>query len=280
MKLLTSVFPRNGRVLPAGTWFTLAVCAFVVGLEVGGRFATSDLHDGIAALALVGVGLLVAVRHRREPLPWVVKLAAVGRRLTASAAWLRYDHGIDLRGVPPLPRRTPPVVFAIVGALGAWGALAAVLWGAFPAGWRAVGLYSSYTLYLAFLLVLWGALLAVTFVGVFVPIAVLDKWLRQWLGDTDRRGAELFAIVFYAVLVSAVAWVVPPAPVLALCLVVAAVAWLCYLPHGTDGAALLWRRSAEQPVFAVPLRRALAAVVGLTALLAFDVFLTACGGRL
>ncbi len=86
-----------------------------------------------------------------------------------------------------------------------------------------------------------GALLTVTFVGVFVPVAVLDKRLKNWLGDTDRRGAELFAVVGYAVLVSAVAWVVPPAAVLALCLVVAAVAWLAYLPRGSDGAALLWR---------------------------------------
>lgn len=280
MKLLTSVFLNNGRVLPAGTWFTLAVCAFLVGLEVGGRFATSDLHDGIAALALVGVGLLVAIRHRREPLPWIVKLAALGRTVAASAAWLRYDHGIDLRGVPPLPRRTPPVVFAIVAGLFAWAALAATAWAVFPTGWRVAGMYSSYTLYLVSLIALWGALLAVTFVGVFVPIAVLDKWLRRWLGDTDRRGAELAAVVGYAVLVSAIAWVVPPAPVLVLCLVVAAVAWLAYLPRGTDGAALLWRGSAEKPVFAVPVRRVLAAVTGLTALLAFDVFLTACGGRL
>ena len=84
----------------------------------------------------------------------------------------------------------------------------------------------------------------------------------------------------YAVLVSAVAYVVPPAAVLALCLVVALGAWLAYLPRGSDGAALLWRSSPDRPVCAVPLRRALAVVVGLTALVAFDVLLTACGGRL
>lgn len=280
MKLLTSVFRRNVRVLPAGGWFTLAVVAFVVGLEVAGRAATSDMHDGLAAFVLVGVGLLVAVRHRREPLPWVARAAALGRRAAAAFAGLRYDHGIDLRGVPPLPRRTPPVVLALILALFAWGALAAGVWAAFPTGWRVVGFYSSYTLYLAFLLALWGALLAVTFVGVFVPVAVLDRWLKNWLGDTDRRGAELAAVVGYAVLVSAIAWVVPPAAVLVLCLVVAAVAWLAYLPHGTDGAALLWRGGAGKPVYAVPFRRALAAIVGLTALVAFDILLTACGGRL
>ncbi len=128
MKLLTSVFLRDGRVLPANGWFTLAVCAFVAGLEVAGRYATSDLHDGLAAFGLIGAVTLVAVRHKREPLAWVVRLAAAGRRVAASAAWLRYDHGIDLRGTPPLPRRTPPVVFALVLALVAWGALAAGAW--------------------------------------------------------------------------------------------------------------------------------------------------------
>ncbi len=280
MKLLTSVFPRNGRVLPGGWWFTLAVVAFLVGLEVAGRYATSDLHDALGAFALIGAGGLVAARHRREPLPWVVRLAGVGRKLTGSAAWLRYDHGIDLRGVPPLPRRTPPVVFAVIALLFGWGLVAAGAWVAFPLGWRVVGFYSSYTLYLGFMIALWGALAAVTFVGVFVPIAVLDKRLKEWVGDTDRRGAELAAIVGYAVFVATIAWVVPPAPVLALCLVVAVVAWLAYLPRTTDGAALLWRSATDQPVFAVPLRRALAVIVGLTALLAFDVLLTACGGRL
>ncbi|MFM8274790.1 MAG: hypothetical protein ACKODX_21000, partial [Gemmata sp.] len=279
MKLLTSVFPRNGRVLPAGGWFTLAVVAFVAGLEVAGRSATTDIHDWLAGFALVGVGLAVAVRHRREALPWVARLAALGRRLAQRAAVLRYDHGIDLRGVPPLPRRTPPVVFAVVAGLFAWAVVAAGLWAAFPTGWRVVGFYSSYTLYLGLMLVLWAALLAVTFVGVFVPVAVLDKRLKDWAGDSDRRAAELFAVVLYAVLVASVAWWVPPAAVLGLCLAVAAVAWLAYLPRGSDGAAILWRAGAGRPVYAVPLRRALAVIVGLTALLAFDVLLTACGGR-
>ena len=281
MKLLTSVFPRNGRVLPAGGWFTLAVVAFVVGLEVFGRlYATTDLHDGLAAFALAAAGVAVGVRHRREPLPWVDRLAALGRRLGAAFAWLRYDHGIDLRGTPPLPRRTPKVVFLLVALLAAWGGVAAALWAAFPTGWRVVAFYSSYTLYLLFMIGLWAALGTVALVGIFVPVAILDRRLKNWVGDTDRRGAELAAIVGYAVLVSAVAYLVPPAPVLALCLLAAAVAWAVYLPRGSDGAALLWRSSPEKPVYAVPLRRALAAIVALVALVAFDVLLTACGGRL
>ncbi len=281
MKLLNSVLPRGSRLLTDGGWFTLAVCGFIVGLEVVGRYAaTTDFHDGLAAFALLFAIGAIAARHRRSPLGWVRGLGNWGRRIGASLASLRYDHGIDLRGTPPVARRTPPAVWVIALLLIGWAGLAAAAWAAFPAGWRIIGTYTSYTVYLIFLLFLWSALLSVTFVGVFVPVAVLDKLLKRWLGDTDRRGAELFAVVTYAVLVSAIAWWLPPTPVLVLCLVVAVVAWLVYLPRGSDGAAVLWRAGPNQPVYAVPLHRVLALVAGLTALLVFAVLLTSCGGWL
>jgi hypothetical protein len=280
MKLLTSVLPRAGRLLPAGGWFTLALGGFIFGLEILGRWATTDFHDGLAGFLLVGVIVLVAARHRRAPLAWVRRLANGFRRMGSWLAALRYDHGIDLRGSPPLPRRTPPAVWLVVAVLVAWGGLAGLVWSVFPTGWRAVGFYSSYTLYLICLMLLWAVLLAITFVGVFVPVAFLDKWLKRWLGDTDRRGAELAAVVGYAVLVSAIAWVVPPAAVLVICGGVAVVSLLVYLPRGSDGAALLWRSGPDSPIYAVPVRRVLALVALLASLLVFAVLLTACGGWL
>jgi hypothetical protein len=280
MKLLTSVLPRARRLLPAGGWFTLALCGFFFGLEVVGRYATTDFHDGLAGFLLVGAVIAITARHRRTPLAWVRHLTNWFRRLGSRLAALRYDHGIDLRGTPPIPRRTPPAVWLIVAVFVAWSLLAAGLWALFPAGWREVGLYSSYSLYVALLMMLWAILLAITFVGVFVPVAFLDKWLKGWLGDTDRRGAELAAVVSYAVLVSAAGWAFPPAPVLILCLVVAAGSVLVYLPRGKDGAALLWRSGPDNPVYAVPVRRVLAVVTLLASLLVFAVLLTACGGWL
>src|SRR5437867_6282068 len=71
MRLLTSVLPR-GRFLLTGGWFTLALCGFIVGLEVAGRYATStDLHDGLLGFALLVAVVAVTARHRREPLGWV-----------------------------------------------------------------------------------------------------------------------------------------------------------------------------------------------------------------
>ncbi len=280
MRLLNSVLPRGTRLFGAGGWFTLAVCGFLIGLEVYGRYAANDLQDSLGVFALVSVVGVVVARHRRAPLGWLSGLLERGKRFIDSLPVLRYDHGIDLRGSPPLPRRTPTAVWLLVGFLLAWSGLAVLSWTLFPGGWRSVGVYSSYTVYLLVLLVLWAVLLVVTFVGVFVPVAVLDKLLKRWLGDTDRRGAELAAVVGYAVLVSAVAWVVPPVAVLGLCLGVAVGAGVVYLPKGSDGAALLWRAGPGRPIYAVPVRRVLALVAGLLALLLFAVLLTACGGRL
>jgi hypothetical protein len=280
MKLLSSALPRGTRLLPTGCWFTLTVVGCLAGLEVGGRYSTNDAHDFFGAFALLAVGAAVAVRHRREPLAWVRGLAAWCRRLGATAAGFRYDHGFDLRGTPPYPSRTPPVVWTALGVLAGWGGLAALAWVAFPAGWRAAGVYTSYVVYLAGLLLLWAGLLACTFVGVFVPVTVIDRWLRGWVGETDRRGAELAAVVGYAVLVSAVAWIVPPTAVLGVCAVVALAAGVAYAIPAGDGAAILWRSGPGKAVYALPLHRVIALVVGLAAVVMFDVLLTACGGRL
>lgn len=280
MKILTSAFPRGPRVLTSNLWFTVLVAGCVIGLEVAGRFAANDAHDGVAAFALLTVATAVAIRHRREPLAWVTALVAAARRVGAALAGVRYDHGFDLRGTPPYPRRTPPLVWSILAVFGAWGALAGLGWAVFPSGWRVVGAYSSYVVYLVGLFALWAALFGWLFVGVFVPVTLIDRWLKRWFGETDRRGVEVFAVVFYAVVVSFVAWVVPPTAVLGVCAAVAVAAAVAYaLPTG-DGAAILWRAAPDRPVYAVPLRRVLALVVGLAAVVMFNLLLTACGGRL
>ena len=143
---------------------------------------------------LFGAVVAVTARHRAPRLSgWVRALGSWSRKLVGSLATLRYDPGgstfAELRQFRPHTagcvddRISPCLVGRQILAIGAWIA--------FPTGWRAVGgLYPSYTLYFVFLMLLWVTLLAVTFVGVFIPVAYLDKWLKQWLGDTDRRGAD------------------------------------------------------------------------------------------
>ena len=277
--MLTSVLPRGVRILPAGGWFTLCVGVSLAGLEVFGRYATSDLHDMLAAFWLLVLVAMVGARHRREPLPWVRRLGRWARRALSLASWVRYEHGFDLRGTPPVARRTPPVVWVVAAGLVVWGAVAGLVWATFPSGWRALGFYGPYTLYLAGMLTLWAALFTCMFVGIFVPIESLNGLLKG-LRDSDRRGAQVGAVVLYAVIVSYVAMSVPPFAILGVCLVVALLAWVVYLPKHRDEAAVLWRAADDAPVRAIPFHRMLAIVTGLAALLVFDVLLTAVGGQL
>ena len=103
MRLSTATLPNVRRFVPSGHGLvTLTFVTLLIGLELVGRLAGSDLHDGLAGLVLASAIALVAARHRRAPLPWVSWL---GDRLGRLAGWLdrvRYDHGIDLRGSPLL----------------------------------------------------------------------------------------------------------------------------------------------------------------------------------
>ncbi|HUR55977.1 MAG TPA: hypothetical protein VMZ71_17710, partial [Gemmataceae bacterium] len=201
------------------------------------------------------------------------------RRVASSADALRLDHGTDLRGTPPLPCRTPRIVWVVVGGLLAWGLFAGAVWTAYPTGWREFWHYGPYTIHLVGMLGLWLALFCCMFVGILVPIEYLNRWLRG-MRDTDRRGLQVAAVVGYAVLVSWVAMSVPPLAILVACLVLAAGAWVAYLPKGRDEAAVVWRASEESPVCSIPIHRMLAVVTALAALFVFDVLLSACGGRL
>src|SRR4051812_45561283 len=137
MKLLRSLQSLRP---PVRTWaeagFTAAVLGTVVALELLGRRLTSDVQDSLYALFLLGLIGGVVLWHRRRPVPWVGWLARRGAKLLKWLKTLRYAHGIDFRGTPPLPRRLPlglwltGVVFVLAAVGGAVG------WEFAPGGWR------------------------------------------------------------------------------------------------------------------------------------------------
>jgi hypothetical protein len=281
MRLLAATLPRFRRLVPSGHGLvTLTFVGLLIGLELIGRLAGSDLHDGLAGLVLASAVALVAARHRRYPLPWVNWLGGRLGRLAGRLDRVRYDHGIDLRGTPRLPRKLPPIVWGLLAALVGWAALAGLAWLLFPGGWREVGTHTSYVLYLVALLAVWAGLLVCTFAGVYVPVLLFDRRLKGAVRSADRKGVELALLAGYGLSVAAVAYLVPTAVVLGLCLAVASLAAALVVRAGADEPAILWRRGPEAPIFAVPLRRIVAGGLGLLALVVFDLLLTACGGRL
>ncbi len=282
MPLLTAALPTVvRRLFPRGhALFTLSVVACLVGLEVVGRQATSDREDALAAAALLSTGLVVALRHRRAPHPWLGWLAGAGAGLVSRIEKIRSDCGIDLRGTPPLPRRTPRAIYYLAGSFAALTGIAVLLWAVFPNGWRDLGVRASYVLYLICLLAIWTGLIAGGLACIYLPMQTLRAPLRYVSGDEDARGAELAAWLGYFLFVCVLAWLAPPVIPIGLCAGVVLLAAVVFTLLGGDQAAIVWRPASGQHVVTVPLHRLLAAAVGLAALLLLALLLLACGGSL
>lgn len=281
MKLLTALtstaFPVKAS---AQTLFSAVVAFGVIGLEVARGFAESDRHDGLAALALLCLIAAVAVWHTHKPLGWVDWLLARGRRVIDRLTTWRYEHGIDFGGLPPFPRRLPPVAWTVAAILVAWGTFAVIVWYLLPGGWRQIGVHSSYVLYLGGLLTLWGALLAGLVVGLFVPVVLLDRTLRDVMSDANRRRLLFFACVGYLISVALAAFLIPVGVVLAVCAVAVALTLRHLLFPGTNGVAVLWRRRGRSGVYSVPVARLLAGGLLVAILTYVNLILTGLGGRI
>jgi hypothetical protein len=279
MKLLEAEFPRLSRLLPpTRTLALLGVAALVVGLELVGRVAQSDVHDGMAASALMAAGALAYARAKRGHSP--VRAFAV-RRLGRLADHLRGNYGFDLRGDPPFPQRTPSGAWLTLLALLAWTAVAASVWWLCPQGWRGLGVRSSYVAYLVLLSALWTALLAVLVGALFVTVVLIDRQFRTSGRKTqERRTAELAAFILYISAVIMLGRTVPVVTVLGLCAALAVASLVAAGLTRPGTMALLWRSRPGRPIYSVPERRILAGSCAVAALFVGNLILSACGGRL
>src|SRR4051812_14993679 len=123
MNLLARTARDLRRLWSADLGITLLVAVVAAALEVIGRMTAVggyDLHDLCLLMTLVVLGAVVVVRHRRSPLGWVAALGSVARR---GGAWLRrgtFEIGLDLRGQPPVRRKSPPIVLWLGALLAGW----------------------------------------------------------------------------------------------------------------------------------------------------------------
>ena len=68
MQLLTRTYRHFRQLLGQNAWFTGAIVAGLIGLEIAGRQGTSDWHDAIHLLLLLFLSVLILIRHRQRPL--------------------------------------------------------------------------------------------------------------------------------------------------------------------------------------------------------------------
>ena len=279
MRLLESAFPRLSRLVPPGRFFVgVFVAALVVALELVGRLALHDLHDSLAACVLIGAGALALARHKGRPWPGT---RFARRRLVRLFEHVRGNYGIDLRGTPPLPPRTPSGGWVVLLILLAWTAVAASVWWLCPSGWRDLGVNSSYVVYLVMLTLLWSALVVVFLGTLSLTLLLLDRQLHPGGRKTqERRAYELAAALGYVVAVITLAGLVPVVAVVGLCGAVAVGALVAAGFSPADTQAILWRARPGRPIYAVPQRRVVAGFCALAALFVGNLLLSACGGRL
>ncbi len=258
----------------------MGVISGLLGLEILGRAFTSDVQDGLGALALITLAGAVAFWHRRRPLDWVNWLIKRVNRATDRIAKMKYEHGIDFRGTPPLPQRLPRFAWWIAFGLLAWGTATVGVWYLLPGGWRDIGVQTSYVFYLLILLTLWTLLFAGLLAGLFVPMMMLDRWLRESLSDSDRRVVLIVSGFTYIFAITGAAAYFPVVGVMAVCAVTAIIALFWCVRPGHAELALLWRSRPSGRIYSVPAPRLVAGGVILLVIAYTDLILTGMCGRL
>ena len=280
MQLSARQTSRWPRWLPSGeslAWMGLG--ALLVGLELVGRVTERDLHDLLAAFALLSALLLLAMRRKQQS---ISGLARAGVQVLRWLDLFRYDHGFDLRGTPAYPARLPPVFWVLWLALSAWFCTAAGLWYLFPQGWRELGVNTSYVLYLCVFSLVWLSLIAGIILSLWTTLRVLDEQFRRFTGKRSRelRGLEFLLLIGYLMTLMMLGNWVPPLFAPLLCILIVASACLLLLRKRREVPAFLWRFGPGRPIFSVTSARTIAAISAVAAFLVACLVLTACGGHM
>jgi hypothetical protein len=279
MKVLTARLPDVRRWVPHGHgWFTFWVLAVVVGMELFGRMAaTFDYHDSLAAIILFCVGTFAVLRQKNDPHPALVRFGDWLLGFEKSLHKLKHEIGLDYRGEPPIPRRTPrkawllPGGFAVVLAIFAW------LWRWQPDGWRGIALYLpfTYTLYVLGLSMVWTALLGVIAVGIYVPLRTFEPAIER-----IAPGSWSAVIAIYMLTGLFLSFAFPAIWPLSFAGLLLAACILAYVQANESAPALLWKSRQSQVVSSIPLTRVAAFLLGTASLAVLAVIVTAAGGAL
>jgi hypothetical protein len=266
-------------VRPAN-WYTVCVVGVAVAVEAMGRQTSTDLHDALSAAILGLLALMIGLRHRRDPLPWVSRLVAGAARLGGWLRHLSFEIGIDLRGDPPVPRRLPPVLAGLFAGLAAWLALTLLATPVLPQGFREVALPVFYLGYLAVLLALWTMLAAGVLLAVFVPFALIhDAFVagHTSAGRRPRRGEYVVLGLYFGGL-GLVGYHLPAAVSLGVAGAALLVTFASVLLPNAAAVQFLWRPRGGGAARAIPWGAWVLGEFGLIALALFTLVLTASGG--
>lgn len=225
------------RVLFAA-WFMLIAVA-----ETVGRLHQSEAVDLTIFIFLLASAVATIASHRRRPYrilraPFDL-LARLFGRLRNQVPVM----GLDLRGAAVGGAGISwPIAFAFGGGI----ALAAIFCAtheSWPANWRMIGNYTSYSLFVMGEGLAWSLLAAGIFVSVYWPLAAIRDRARTWTRKESLRDLVLWSAAIAALIFVTAGVVILPARVaFSLYGVAAAVIATASLVPDAPPLAIVWRR--------------------------------------
>jgi hypothetical protein len=257
MDLLTQAWRNLQRLLAPDAVFSCGVLLVLLLLEIiGRRQALTDVHDFIAVLLLSGIAWLAVKKHQIAPLGWVTALGGLFQR---AGEYLQQhysiDIGIDLRGVPPLPRGLPRSIITATVVAAVEVVLLLVFAHLVPLGPRWAVMQVSYLAYLGLLLLVWVSLLGTIMLAMYIPFALIHDAFVTRLGHLGRRSQRLEAATlvsyFGCLLLAALSF--PPWAPLTVCLLALAINLITIAIPSNPDVQFLWRyRSGDTTVRSIP----------------------------
>jgi hypothetical protein len=281
MRLLFATLPRIQRLLPTtDTIVTGLFLTVLVGLELFGSFAASDLYDLLAGMVLALAVALLIDRHRRSPILWLSWLGSRFRTLGLRVKKLGFQLGIDLRGSPTLPARIPPLVWGVGCVLLGLIVASIAVWSLLPGGWRYLGVHSVYTFYLAGIMSVWVGTLVVTFVALYIIVQLIEGFLPAQWHHRDRRALQGVILVACGMTMASLAMWLPIIVVLGVTATLTLIGLIITLRTGRSEPALLWRQGSGEPIFSIPMWQATTGFYLILTLALAALLSAGSGGRL
>lgn len=248
MKVSPSLVTARFALRRSEIGWIAAWLAVLVGLEVAGGGATSDVQDAVGVVVLLGMVLVTARFHLRAPLRSVSWLLSGVREIGGALRRLWLEFGVDLREDPPVPARLPRGPVALIAVLAGVVIVLGVFGSHLPAGLREFLAGRLYVAWVAVLAVLWCVTVGALLLLLGVPLMLIhDLWAGRFReGGSRTLRAELAMIAGYAALVVAAVgllpeWV-PLAGLTALLAVDLAIVWAPANPR----LRVLWNARGER----------------------------------
>jgi hypothetical protein len=279
MRLLKLMSPNILRHRPSGRVLGWVLAFVLIGtLEMLGRFLQADYQDLGCLLCLLSAFVMVVSRSKSQLRPAQQWFQG---KTSALQAHLQSNVGIDFRGTPAYPTRAPAIVWGVFLSLLTWAAVSSAVWWLLPMGWRQIGWWSSYTLYLGFTSLIWVGLLGQVILCVSLMFFLIETELTDAIKDrADRKTILYSSLMFYiAVSILCVA-LVPVGVVLILIVAMAFFSFVKCLVGQHSDTSFLWRSAPGRSIYSIPKERLAWGVLGFLFFLGANLILTACGGRL